>query len=583
MRLLLLSILLCCLTILAGRVQADAPKPFRFERDKAGKWWLVHPDGRNWWSLAPCCTNPGTSWAEYNPNNRSYAAHRLFANGADWVTHVQDELRGFGYNSLGGWSEVELFRKHGGDHRLPYFVVLHLGASIRAPWSDLFAKEAERGILGAAEEQIPKLRDDPYLVGYFTDNELGWWDDSLFLAYLGMPAGAPGRTRLLDLVEKTYGGDFGKLKLDWATKATSFAELRKVADLRLRAGGKGMRVVNAWIAMLAERYYALVKRTVRRYDRTKPILGDRYIQYYPPAVAKASAKYVDAVSTNMGADWNDGTYARFMFDGLHRATGKPLLITEFYMAARENRSGNPNTGDAFPKVETQAERATAYRRCLERLASLPYVVGAHWFQYYDEPEHGRADGEDFNMGLVDIFGKPYEAMAAASRSFDAFAVHDKAPPLPVCRVIPPAPAEPLGGLKAWDRDHGFVPPDDGIPFGDLYLAQDAEHLYVGLYMADYIDAKLYAGGKVPESDRPLLSLKFANGYALSIRFGAGRPAASDRTEVEVEQKDGLRPTLVLRIKRGFLPEDDVLRFDARATTHSAGETMTWAAAVRWEG
>lgn len=582
MRWLLLSILLTCLTGLAGWTQAEPLKPFRFERDRQGKWWLVHPDGRRWWSLATCCTGTGTPWSEYDPNNRSYAAHRLFTNGAEWVTHVQDELRGFGYNSLGGWSEVELFRKYGGDGRLPYFVVLHLGSFCRAPWSDLFAKAAEAAIVGAAKDQVPKLRDDPYLVGYFTDNELGWWDDTLFLTYLAMPADSPGRNRLLDLIETTYAGNFGKLKADWTTKATSFAELRKRADLRLRAGGQGMRLVNAWTSAVAERYYALVRRAVRRFDKSKPILGDRHMQYYPPEVAKASRKYVDAVSTNMGADWNDGGYARFMFEGLNRATGKPLLITEFYMAARENRSGNRNTGDAFPKVETQAERATAYRRCLERLASLPYVVGAHWFQYFDEPEHGRADGEDFNMGLVDIEGKPYAEMAAASRSFDPVAVHAKAPPLPFCRVIPPAPADPLAGLKAWDRDHGFIPWGDGIPFGDLYVSQDGGHLYVGLYMADYIDAKLYSGGKVPESDRPLISLKFANGFTVSVRFGAGRKAAPNRSDIGIGEKDGLRPTLVLRIGRDRLPQDAVLRFDATVTTHSAAETMTWKAAVRWK-
>ncbi|MCW5941971.1 MAG: hypothetical protein KIS66_07050 [Fimbriimonadaceae bacterium] len=583
MRWLLVSILLTCLTALSGLVRADLPKPFRFDRGKDGKWWLVRPDGSRWWSLAACCTGPGTPWESYDPKNRSYAAHRLYVNGAGWVRHVQDELRGLGYNSLGGWSEVDLFRKHGGNARLPYFVVLHLGSYVKAPWNDLFDKQAERGIELAAREQIPKLRDDPFLVGYFSDNELGWWDDSLFLAYLGLPAGAPGRERLMDLVEETYQKDIAKLRADWTTKAKSFSELRKAPDLRLRAGGRGMRVVNDWTEKTAQRYYSLVKRAIRRHDPVRPILGDRYIQYYPPAVAKASAKYVDALSTNMGADWNDGSYARFMFEGLYRATKKPLLITEFYMAARENRSGNPNTGDAFPKVETQGERATAYKRCLEHLASLPFVVGAHWFQYFDEPEHGRADGEDFNMGLVDIEGRPYEEMAAASRSFDPMAIHANAKPLPVCDVIPGSPANPMNGLKAWNRTHGFVPWEDGIPFGDLYLSQDEAHLYLGLYLADFIDEKLYASGRMPESERPSFRVRFDNGYSVSVRFGGkNRAAAVDRPEVAVTEKAGLRPTLILKLQRSRLPAGSRLRFEARATTHSAGETMDWKANVKWE-
>ena len=83
------------------------------------------------------------------------------------------------------------------------------------------------------------------------------------------------------------------------------------------------------------------------------------------------------------------------------------------MAADENRSGNKNSSGGFPKVATQAERARALSNTLHALLRLPYVVGADWFQYYDEPPHGRKmDGEDFNFGLVDIHDHPYDEVTA---------------------------------------------------------------------------------------------------------------------------------------------------------------------------
>ena len=88
---------------------------------------------------------------------------------------------------------------------------------------------------------------------------------------------------------------------------------------------------------------------------------------------------------------------RAMLEGapLHELTDKPVLVSEFYMAAEENRSGNKNTVGVFPQVETQKERGKALANTLAALARLPYVVGADWFQYYDEPPHGRQlDGED---------------------------------------------------------------------------------------------------------------------------------------------------------------------------------------------
>jgi hypothetical protein len=44
---------------------------------------------------------------------------------------------------------------------------------------------------------------------------------------------------------------------------------------------------------------------------------------------------------------------------------------------------------------------TPRKRVWEEISEPPYVVGADWFQYYDEPTHGRADGENYNFGLVD--------------------------------------------------------------------------------------------------------------------------------------------------------------------------------------
>jgi hypothetical protein len=39
----------------------------------------------------------------------------------------------------------------------------------------------------------------------------------------------------------------------------------------------------------------------------------------------------------------------------------------------------------------------------------------HWFTLYDQSALGRGDGENYNIGFVDICGRPYEALAAAAR------------------------------------------------------------------------------------------------------------------------------------------------------------------------
>jgi len=78
----------------------------------------------------------------------------------------------------------------------------------------------------------------------------------------------------------------------------------------------------------------------------------------------------------------------------------------------ENRSGNKNAGHLL-KVPTQNQRAMVVQRALQNFARCPNIIGTHWFQYYDEPQGGRADGEDYNMGLVDIYDQPYEELVTS--------------------------------------------------------------------------------------------------------------------------------------------------------------------------
>ncbi len=95
-----------------------------------------------------------------------------------------------------------------------------------------------------------------------------------------------------------------------------------------------------------------------------------------------------SLSTNYNVDSADGWIARYFFDGLRQlAPGKPMLISEWFFAAHENRSGNRNNGHLMT-VPTQAERTRGAMAAAQRFAREPQIVGIHWFQYYDHPTEG---------------------------------------------------------------------------------------------------------------------------------------------------------------------------------------------------
>ena len=44
---------------------------------------------------------------------------------------------------------------------------------------------------------------------------------------------------------------------------------------------------------------------------------------------------------------------------------------------------------------------------------MPELVGTHWFQWADQPSTGRFDGENYNIGLVDVTDRPYADLVGA--------------------------------------------------------------------------------------------------------------------------------------------------------------------------
>jgi hypothetical protein len=45
----------------------------------------------------------------------------------------------------------------------------------------------------------------------------------------------------------------------------------------------------------------------------------------------------------------------------------------------------------------------------------PYMIGTHWFQYGDQATTGRRDGENYQVGFIDICDTPYPETVKACR------------------------------------------------------------------------------------------------------------------------------------------------------------------------
>jgi hypothetical protein len=464
---------------------------FRVMQDH-GVWWLVGPDGNRFFSTGVNEVGAGDLPPTGTPRETAgYVGLLHYPDFSAWWSATANRLRAWGFNTLGGWAEDGAIAKH----EMPYVVSLHLGKWVGAPWEDVTAPDALETIRTLVRS-LAQYRDDPQLIGYFIDNELGWYDDAVFEYWANRPAANRGRQTLFNMLQEEYGSDRAAFLRDFVVDPPPAApsDLKLLFSSRLRvAPGRRPTVVYRFVEWVADEYYRVLASEVRRVDPNHLLLGDRFAGYYSQSVARAAGKWMDVVSVNFSSHTRDGWISPAFLDSLARLTGKPLMVTEFYAAAMENRSGNKNSNGPFLVVQTQKERAQAAAAMAEQLARLPFVVGYHWFGWADEPSGGRSDGEDFNMGLVDVENEPYEELTAALARVnrDASRLHGdgltvRGPARSDGMAVVPSLSAPLvldGRLDEWNGRASWLEGGGArlpwLPFADFYLAWQPEGLLVG--------------------------------------------------------------------------------------------------------
>lgn len=385
------------------------------------RWWLVDPDGRVFLSL-------GVNAARFEGDNirdtdrRPYrdACLAKYGSREAWTTAALALLRDANFNTLGSWCGAYTF-----ERGMPYTLILNLGARSGANWltgafPDLWDPAFERTADEIAAEACAPRRDSKLLIGYFTDNELHWGPDwraptTLLEEYLMLPHDAPGHTRAVTFLRERYASaaDFSTA---WGLDLTAWEQL----DGAVKLSGKGRTEQAgsdslAFVEIVARRYFQVCHDAIRRHDPNHLILGCRVAIFLDLAVARGSQGLVDVFSVNHYIPRPVEAALR----QLHEAAQAPLLVTEWAFRARD--SGLPNTKGAGPIVNTQQDRARAYREYLTDLLRMPFVVGAHWFEYADEPAEGRFDGENSNYGLVNIRDEPYEEFLSVVREVNGAA------------------------------------------------------------------------------------------------------------------------------------------------------------------
>lgn len=399
-----------------GRDLITFPKNGFFQvAERDGKWWLVTPEGNAFISIGINHVQPYGYYAPllgYSPYQKEIL--KRYGDVQGWTRDTELRLREWGFNTIGSWSNTESRRGGWGIYSpsaegglklfadMPYVVNLTLsrlggGDWVKGTFPDVFDPEWELAVREETERICRPLKDDPMLIGYFTDNELHWGPDwrgleTLLQMYLGFSDNSPGRTEA-----ETFLREKGKI----SPSRLSASELAEF-DQRV-----------------AERYFKVTCRSIREVDPNHLILGCRFHALgVSPGIIASCGKYVDVVSVNyydmmpraqrIICDLLNTVDMTDWLEQYARLSGRPIMTTEF--SYRAVNSGLPNTKGASSIVLTQKNRADRFENYIINFMTKPWAVGYHWFNYVDEPWTGRHDGENGNYGVVNARDRPYQVL-----------------------------------------------------------------------------------------------------------------------------------------------------------------------------
>jgi hypothetical protein len=246
---------------------------------------------------------------------------------------------------------------------------------------DVYSDEFVRGVDAAAAAQCTLRKDDPLLLGYFIGNEPPW--DERESEVVSMILAGPASATQSKLKELLAAGDTPQRRKQFVVAAF---------QKQLEIQGAAIRKYDPNHLNLGIRFGGTPAEDVVRCGRVFDVCSINVYEYEP-------TKQVERA---------------------YRLTGRPVLIGEFHFGVPEN-----GLGAGLVQTRDQVERAKGYRYYVEQAAALPGFVGAHWFTWRDEPVLGRNDGENYNIGFVDVTDRPYPELVAGVKETmkRLFAVH----------------------------------------------------------------------------------------------------------------------------------------------------------------
>jgi len=420
------------------KIKRDFPATgfFYVDTDENDVWWFINSTGEKNYLI-------GAGGIDIGPF--------YYGDSSDWANTTRKQLENWNIN-IGG--------KHSFFPDMPYYCRFRFKNIVGVKgWThtrtpDVFDIDWQQNVSDAMNKFASPLKDDPNLIGYYTDNEMKWGPDAtgdgvhgdpytFIEVYMAAPATTPGKQRLVRFFMDQYNNNITVFNKVWNMEINNFNELLNYTELGVKDGWRlrskliterlkllsdypffkeepyilerAINDVKEFSRLVAEKYFDVTDTALNVSDPNHLNLGVRFhLQGVPEEVLEVCGEYVDVISINYYR------FNKYMYDPIYRRickkfgtvpldnwmykynnkTNKPLFLSEYHCVGNDGSWPNFLETILYPtKVRTQQRRADIFKWYTMNCYNCPYVVGQNWFLY--------RDSMGSNWGMVDFWDKPY--------------------------------------------------------------------------------------------------------------------------------------------------------------------------------
>ena len=297
---------------------------------------------------------------------------------------LPQDIQTIGFNHLASWSDETITN-------IPYTPRWNFIVGFKNSSAEIKRNYLEKDLLPVFEPtfasyvdriaaRASKNRDNPWLLGHFTDNEIPFHKTIQLKESLKLPPENAQHIAAATWLKRKQNGRFD------AKNISEDDELE-------------------YMGFVADRYFQVVTTALRKHDPNHLVLGERLhaSAKYNPHVIAAAGKWCDVISINFYRNWEPRKKVLAMWRDVGN---KPFIITEFYTKAAD--SGLPNENGAGWVVPTKKERTEHFENFALQMLGTPNCIGIHWFRFVDD--------EGSNKGVYNRQFEPYQQLQDSMRN-----------------------------------------------------------------------------------------------------------------------------------------------------------------------